>query len=95
LQSFLKDFKTTPAQTLATALGNITIDENDLSDDDLDLMDGDDEAAERRRQEREQRRQPKHTYLETLKNVANRTQDTIVIDLDDLASVCSFRRRYY
>lgn len=83
---FLKDFKTTPAQTLATQLGDITIGDDDLSDD--EFMDGDEQEAERRRQEREQRRQPRYIYQETLQKLANRTQDTIVIDLDDLASVC-------
>lgn len=86
LQTFLKDFKTTPAQALATALGDITINEDELSDD--EFMDGDEQAVHERRQEREQRRQPRHIYQETLQKLANRTQDTITIDLDDLASVC-------
>lgn len=50
-------------------------------------MDDDDQANTRRRQDREQRRQPRHIYKETLQKLANRTVDTVVIDLDDLAAV--------
>ncbi|KAM0670717.1 hypothetical protein ACQRIU_001112 [Beauveria bassiana] len=82
---FLKDFKTTPEHTITTAMGNITIDEDDLSDE-YDFMDDDDESGERRRRDREHRRAPHHKYQEIMQKLANRTQEEIVIDLDDLAA---------
>jgi len=85
LETFLKEFKTSPEQTLTTALGDITIDEDELSDD-YDFMDDDDEARERRRQERQQKRVPQYKYKDELQKLANRTIDEIIIDLDDLAT---------
>ncbi|EJP70303.1 MCM2/3/5 family protein [Beauveria bassiana ARSEF 2860] len=82
---FLKDFKTTPEHTITTAMGNITIDEDDLSDE-YDFMDDDDESGERRRRDREHRRAPHYKYQEIMQKLANRTQEEIVIDLDDLAA---------
>ncbi|CRK37211.1 hypothetical protein BN1723_004271 [Verticillium longisporum] len=46
-ESFLKDFKATPEQTITHALGNVTINEDDFDEDD-DVME-DDEVAEERR----------------------------------------------
>lgn len=89
LESFLTDFKTSPEHTLATALGDITIDEDDLSDDN-DLMedaDDDQEAHDRRREERRQKRTPQYIYKDTLQKLANRTIEEVTIDLDDLAAV--------
>ena len=88
LESFLKDYKTSPEQTLATALGGVTIDEDDLSDE-YDFMDEDEQAAERRRQERQQKRVPQYKYKNELQKLANRTSDEIIIDLNDLAEVCT------
>ncbi|KAM3453736.1 hypothetical protein MY3296_003579 [Beauveria thailandica] len=82
---FLKDFKTTPEHTITTAMGNITIDEDDLSDE-YDFMDDDDESGESRRRDREHRRAPHHKYQEIMQKLANRMQEEIVIDLDDLAA---------
>lgn len=86
LAGFLKEFKTTPEQTLTTALGDITIGEDELEDE-YDFMDDDEQASNRRREEREQRRQPRYIYKEVLQKLANRVEDTVVIDLDDLATV--------
>lgn len=66
-------------------MGNVTIDEDDLSDE-YDFMDEDDEAGERRRRDKEQQRAPHHKYKETIQKLADRTQEEIVIDLDDLAT---------
>ena len=67
-------------------MGNITIDEDDLSDE-YDFMDEDDEAGERRRQEKERRRTPQYKYRQLLQKLADRTIDEITIDLDDVAAV--------
>ncbi|KAM4054903.1 MCM2/3/5 family protein [Hirsutella rhossiliensis] len=83
-EDFLTGFKTSPEHTIATALGNVTIDDDDLSDD--DFMDEDQESVERRRQEKERRRVPHHKYKEALQELADRTVNEIVIDLDDLHS---------
>lgn len=87
LESFLKEYKTSPEQTLATALGDVTIDEDDLSDE-YDFMDEDEQGGERRRQERQQKRVPQYKYKDELQKLANRTSDEIIIDLDDLVAVC-------
>jgi DNA replication licensing factor MCM7 len=83
----LKGFKTSPEHTIATAMGNITIDEDDLSDE-YDFMDEDDETGERRRQQKEQQRSPQYKYKQLLQELANRSIDEITIDLDEVAAVC-------
>lgn len=85
-ESFLKDFKTSPEHTLTTALGNITIDEDELSDD-YDFMDEDEQTRDRRQQERAKRKTPQHKYNDMLQLLANRKLDEFAIDLDDLATV--------
>ncbi|EGX91415.1 DNA replication licensing factor mcm7 [Cordyceps militaris CM01] len=82
---FLQDFKTSPEHTITTAMGNITIDEDDLSDE-YDFMDDDDETGDSRRRDKEQSRAPRHKYKEILQKLADRVRDEIVIDLDDLAA---------
>lgn len=84
-QEFLKDYKTSPEQTITTALGNITIGEDELSDED-DFMDGDGQAEERQ-QERARKRTPQYIYKDMLQKLADRTLDEATIDLDDLALV--------
>ncbi|KAK3329751.1 MCM2/3/5 family-domain-containing protein [Apodospora peruviana] len=84
-EDFLQEFKTSPEQAITHALGNINIDEDDLSDE-YDFMDEDDEAQERRRQEKARRRSPHHKYKEMLQDLADRKVNEVVIDLDDLLS---------
>nr|UWK20598.1 DNA replication licensing factor [Trichoderma protrudens] len=84
-ESFLKDFKTSPEHTLTTALGNITIDEDELSDD-YDFMDEDEQARDRRQQERAKRKTPQHKYSDMLQLLADRKIDEFAIDLDDIAT---------
>ena len=67
-------------------MGNVTIDEDDLSDD-YDFMDEDDQQAERRRAEKQKNKQPQLKYKIVLQELANRTRDEIIIDLDDLYTV--------
>lgn len=67
-------------------MGNVTIDEDDLSDD-YDFMDEDDQEAERRRAEKQKNKVPQFKYKKELQELANRTRDEIIIDLDDLHSV--------
>ncbi|EQL01265.1 DNA replication licensing factor mcm7 [Ophiocordyceps sinensis CO18] len=83
-EDFLTGFKTSPEHTIATAMGNVTIDDHDISDDD-DFMD-EHQSAERRRQEKERRREPHHKYKDVLQELADRTANEIVIDLDDVHS---------
>ncbi|KPM44712.1 DNA replication licensing factor mcm7 [Neonectria ditissima] len=83
-EEFLTDFKTSPEQTITTALGNITIDEDELSDE-YDFMDEDEQAGDRRRQGR-RKEAPKHKYKEMLQKLADRTLDEATIDLDDLVT---------
>ncbi|EFQ35272.1 MCM2/3/5 family protein [Colletotrichum graminicola] len=80
LESFLQEFKASPEQTISHALGNITIDEDDFSDD--DLME-DDETRETRRQAKSP---PGPKYKVMLQQLADRKIDEVMIDLDDLAS---------
>nr|UWK20589.1 DNA replication licensing factor [Trichoderma balearicum] len=84
-ESFLKDFKTSPEHTLTTALGNITIDEDELSDD-YDFMDEDEQARDRRRQEKAKKKLPQHKYHDMLQLLADRKIDEFPIDLDDIVT---------
>lgn len=68
-------------------MGNVTIDEDDLSDE-YDFMDEEDDTGDRRRRDKEQRRNPHHKYKEMMQKLADRVIDEIVLDLEDLATVC-------
>jgi DNA replication licensing factor MCM7 len=81
----LTGFKTSPEQTITTALGNITIGEDDLDEED-DLMDDDGQGGNRRQQAKE-RRAPQYKYKNMLQQLSDRTIDEATIDLDDLATV--------
>jgi DNA replication licensing factor MCM7 len=86
-EDFLQTFKTSPQSALANALGDMNIDEDDFSDE-YDFMDDDDEEGQNsRRQARSQAKQPKLKYADLLQKVADRYEDEITIDLDDLAKV--------
>ncbi|KYK58214.1 DNA replication licensing factor mcm7 [Drechmeria coniospora] len=82
-EEFLTGFKTSPEHTIATAIGDITIDEDDLSDG-YGSNDESEETSRRRQQEKERRRSPHHKYKDTIQQLADRVIDEITIDLDDL-----------
>jgi DNA replication licensing factor MCM7 len=84
-ENFLSDFKASPQETITHALGNINIDEDDLSDE-YDFMDEDDNAQQQRRRQRTEKQPPRHKYRDMLQQLADRKVGEIVIDLDDLAS---------
>jgi len=69
---------------LERALDGMNIDEDDFSDD-YDFMD--DDEGDARRQARTQSKAPKFKYKELLQRVADRYDDEITIELDDLAKV--------
>jgi DNA replication licensing factor MCM7 len=64
----------------------MNIDEDDFSDE-YDFMDEDDEDGNARREARNQAKVPKLKYKELLQKVADRYEEEITIDLDDLAKV--------
>jgi DNA replication licensing factor MCM7 len=65
----------------------MNIEEDDLSDE-YDFMDDEDEGGENaRRQARLNAKQPRLKYMDLLQKVADRYEDEITIDLDDLAKV--------
>lgn len=68
------------------AIGQINIDEDDLSDE-YDFMDEDDEGHEQRRREKAASRQPKHKYSDLIQKLADRSIDEVLIELDDLVTV--------
>jgi DNA replication licensing factor MCM7 len=72
----------------------MNIDEEDFSDE-YDFMDDDDEAQNARRQRRAQANKPQLKYADLLQKVADRYEDEITIDLDDLAAVCLPHRAAY
>ncbi|KAI0596622.1 DNA replication licensing factor mcm7 [Biscogniauxia sp. FL1348] len=84
-EDFLQNFKTSPEQTLTHAIGQINIDEDDLSDE-YDFMDEDDNARERRRRERASSKLPKHKYADMMQKLADRSIDEVLIEMDDIAS---------
>ncbi|KAI1166840.1 DNA replication licensing factor mcm7 [Nemania serpens] len=84
-EDFLDKFKASPEQTLTHAIGQINIDEDDLSDE-YDFMDEDDEVHEQRRRQKAASKQPKHKYAEMMQKLADRSIDEILIELDDLVT---------
>ncbi|KAH8657561.1 MCM2/3/5 family-domain-containing protein [Tricladium varicosporioides] len=84
-EEFLRTFKTSPTSQLTHALGDMNIDEDDLSDEYDFMDDDDDEGQAARREARAQSKVPKLKYAELLQKVADRIEDEITIDLDDLA----------
>ncbi|KAI1486294.1 DNA replication licensing factor mcm7 [Biscogniauxia mediterranea] len=84
-EDFLQNFKTSPEQTLTHAIGQINIDEDDLSDE-YDFMDEDDNARERRRREKASNKLPKHKYADIMQKLADRSIDEVLIEMDDIAS---------
>ncbi|KAI1843303.1 hypothetical protein JX265_007777 [Neoarthrinium moseri] len=84
-EDFLTKFKTSPQDTITHAIGQISIAEDDLSDE-YDFMDEDDDAHEQRRRQKAAQRQPQHKYAERMQQLADRTADEVLIELDDLAS---------
>jgi DNA replication licensing factor MCM7 len=94
-EEFLQNFKTSPKSGLAGALSDMNIDEDDFSDE-YDFMDDDDEEGQNaRREARSQAKIPKLKYKELLQKVADRYEDEITIDLDDLAKVASLARNCF
>lgn len=88
------NFKTSPEQNLTHAIGQINIDDDDLSDE-YDFMDQDDEAHERRRREKAAAKLPKHKYAEMLQKLADRSIDEVLIELDDLVTASASLRAPY
>ncbi|KJZ80586.1 DNA replication licensing factor mcm7 [Hirsutella minnesotensis 3608] len=82
-EEFLTDFKTSPEHTIATALGDVTIDDDDFSDDDDLMRDGQDSGNGRIR-DKERQRASRYKYQEMLQKLADRALNEIIVDLDDL-----------
>lgn len=93
-KSFLQDFKASPADSITHALGGMNIEEEDL-DDEYDFMDEDNEDEDRRRQERANRKKPYHKYKDLMQQLANRDIDEVLIELDDIAQVCTASTSIY
>ncbi|PMD39551.1 MCM-domain-containing protein [Hyaloscypha variabilis F] len=83
-EDFLQTFKTSPKDGLSGALSDMNIDEDDFSDE-YDFMDDDDEEGNARREARSQAKVPKLKYKDLLQKIADRYEEEITIDLDDLA----------
>lgn len=64
---------------------DMNLDEDDFSDD-YDFMDDSDEA-EQRREQRAAERLPQKKYMKLLQDVADRKENEITIELDDLVVV--------
>jgi DNA replication licensing factor MCM7 len=80
----------TSKSTEATdALGDLNLDEDGLSDE-YDFMEDVSNEPGRATRRQAQQQHPKLKYMQQLKEVSNRTKDQILIELDDLAEVCSF-----
>lgn len=86
-EDFLTQFKTSPQDSITHAIGQISINEDDLSDDEYDFMDEDDNAQQQRRRQKAARQQPKHKYAEMMQQLANREVDEVLVDLDDIVTV--------
>lgn len=69
----------------------MNIDEDDLSDE-YDFMDEDDEGQDGRRKTRSQAqtKTPKLKYMDLLHKIADRQEEEVTIDLDDIEAVGTF-----
>lgn len=85
-EEFLQGFKTSPEQTLTHAIGQINIDEEDLSDDDYDFLDDNDGSRNRQRNNNNASKEPMYKYADMLQKLADRALDEVLIELDDVAS---------
>lgn len=90
-EDFLERFKTSPQDTITHAIGQISIDEDDLSDE-YDFMDDDDNAHEQRRRQKAAQKLPKHKYSDLLQKLSDRAIDEVLVELDDIVSVCQHTR---
>lgn len=82
----MEAFKTSKTTSAADALQQMNIDDDDFSDE-YDFAESDEEAQEARRAARKEASRPQHKYMDILQKVANREEDEITIELDDLAEV--------
>lgn len=87
-EDFLQKFKTSPEETLTHAIGQISIDEDDLSDE-YDFMD-EDEAPEQRRKQKAASKQPRQKYADMMQKLADRSLDEVLIELDDIVTASFF-----
>ena len=88
-KDFLKHFKTqeSTSESAATeAIEDLHID-GDRTSDEYDFMDDADEENGEERPSGRRHRQPKLKYMQTLQDVADREKTSILIELDDLATV--------
>lgn len=86
-KDFLQNFKSfaSASESAATeAIEDLRID-GDHTDDEYDFMD---DAEGPQGQTGGRRRSPKNKYMQILQDVANRDSNRILIELDDLATVC-------
>ena len=79
----------TNEDSAADALGNLNLDEDDISDDYDFMDDAEEQSSGRRGMSSSRNREPRRKYLEVLQKVADREVSEICIDLDDLAEVPS------
>ena len=86
-ESFLGAFKTSKTDSVADGLLDMNIDDDDISDE-YDFAESDEEAQEARRAARKLASMPHTKYMDILQQVANRQQDEVTIELDDLFEVC-------
>lgn len=85
-EDFLQHFKTSSVPREAAGAFDVDVDGDDISDE-YDFAESDEEMGQARRVAERQARAPKLKYFELLQEVANRTTEEIIIELDDLALV--------
>lgn len=87
-EDFLQHFKTSsvPREAAGAFDVDVDVDGDDISDE-YDFAESDEEMGQARRVAERQARAPKLKYFELLQEVANRTTEEIIIELDDLALV--------
>jgi len=86
-ESFLGAFKTSKTTSVADGLLDMNIDDDDISDE-YDFAESDEEAQKAQRAARKEIWMPHKKYMDILQEVANRQQDEVTIELDDLFEVC-------
>lgn len=85
-RDFLENFKSFEEETVAEELEDLQLNGDNTSDE-YDFMDDAEEGRDRQRRRRQRDQEPKRKYMKMLQQVADRKQNSILVELDDLEKV--------
>jgi len=94
-EDFFANFKSTETSDATDALAHLRLD-GDRTSDEYDFMDDaeDDDTTNSQTRTTQRSRDSKHKYVNLFEEVANRRQNHITVDLDDIKEVNHAKPRY-